>query len=306
MTASFDFVVHSDWGVVPASRWSALAVCEGSGWTVLHLEPSGDLTARLNALSTKGRVLAGFDFPIGVPASYGALTGLNGFEDLLDLIGTGDWDRWPEVCRTAEEISVHRPFYPHAGGAKGTVAKCHLEEGLTLALPELRRECERDGGEILFWTLGPKSVGKGAIHGLTQTIRPLCANGARLWPFHGTLEGLAEARLVLAETYPARSYATVCGTKLVGKGDASALKNLAPAILATCARLRATLPESITARLQEGFASGSGDGKANSDEFDALIGLLGMIEAIGRPDVTRRDFAPQVQRWEGWMLNALP
>ncbi|MFC0813051.1 hypothetical protein ACFHYO_13150 [Paracoccus panacisoli] len=303
--AGFDILVHSDWGALPAARWSAVAARAGDGWRVVLLEPAGDLAVRLPALSATGRVLAGFDFPIGVPASYGALTGLDGFEDLLARIGRGAWADWGLVCQEAGQIAIHRPFYPQTGGVKGTVKKAHLETGLGLTLADLRRGCEAGGGEILFWTLGPKSVGKAAIHGLESTVQPLCAEGARLWPFHGTLADLASTRLVLAETYPALSYASICGTKMVDKGNALSLRRLTDKVMESCARLGVELPDPVAARITAGFEVSAGSAKANSDEFDALIGLLGMIEALGRPEVITHEPGPDAVHWEGWMLNGV-
>ena len=306
MGAGFDTVAHSDWGALPAARWSAVVSRVGDGWRVVLLEPAGDLAVRLPALSATGRVLAGFDFPIGVPASYGALAGLDGFEHLLARIGSGAWADWGLVCQEARQIAIHRPFYPKFGGVKGTVKKAHLETRLGLTLADLRRGCEAGGGEILFWTLGPKSVGKAAIHGLETAVQPLCAQGARLWAFHGTLADLASTRLVLAETYPALSYASICGTKMVDKGKALSLRRLTDRVMASCARLGVDLPDPVAARVTAGFEVSAGSAKANSDEFDALIGLLGMIEALGRPEVITYQPSPDAVRWEGWMLNGVP
>ena len=37
----------------------------------------------------------------------------------------------------------------------------------------------------------------------------------------------------------------------------------------------------------------------------SAIGLLGMIEALGRPEVITHEPGPDAVRWEGWMLNGV-
>ncbi len=60
----------------------------------------------------------------------------------------------------------------------------------------------------MFWTLGAKQVGKAAICGWRELLAPaLRRNEISLWPFEGDLtELLKEARIVVAETYPAETY----------------------------------------------------------------------------------------------------
>jgi hypothetical protein len=42
-----------------------------------------------------------------------------------------------------------------------------------------------------YWTLGGNQVGKAAIDGWQNVVRPALALGASLWPFDGSLENLS-------------------------------------------------------------------------------------------------------------------
>ena len=65
----------------------------------------------------------------------------------------------------------------------------------------------RGAAEVLFWTLGPKQVGRAAIAGWRDVLIPHLAN-IRLWPFAGSLDKLLAAggAAVVCETYPSEFY----------------------------------------------------------------------------------------------------
>lgn len=77
---------------------------------------------------------------------------------------------------------------------------------------ELLRNCDlrtenRQVACSVFWTLGGNQVGKAAIAGWSEIIRPAVTRGARLWPFDGVLAELSGTPgVVIAETYPAEAY----------------------------------------------------------------------------------------------------
>ena len=80
---------------------------------------------------------------------------------------------------------------------------------------ELYRRCEhktdtRPAASPLFWTLGGKQVGKGAISGWREFVQPLIGdnNNVALWPFDGALRDLLQSGscVVIVETYPAEFY----------------------------------------------------------------------------------------------------
>lgn len=191
-----DLLVHADWSVSPNKRWAARAEWT-AGWTVTSVEPVGPTPVFVADLLTSAvtrRVLAGFDFPIGLPNSYGAKTGEADFSTFLEWMGAGRWARFANVATRAEEISIERPFYP-ARSLKG-VTRDELIQGLGVPrFDDLFRQCERGTGGRraacpIFWTLGGQQVGKGALSGWVEVVKPAQAGGASVWPFDGSLEHL--------------------------------------------------------------------------------------------------------------------
>jgi hypothetical protein len=266
----------------------------------------GELAAfRRDLLEGKQPTLAGFDFPIGLPAAYGAKTGFAGFTTALDAFGTGLWSRFYEVGERAEDISLHRPFYPRlsASGMK----QAHLFGGHAVPdMDALRRACERRTADrpaacALFWTLGGNQVGKAAITGWRELVQPARREGARLWPFDGALPALAEAGgLVLCETYPAEAYRHLAVRFEPGRSKRrrddrrAATTGLADRCHAHAIRLSPGMADAL--------ADGFGAGASGEDRFDAAMGLLGMIEVAE----ARRAAAPATTaapHWEGWILG---
>jgi hypothetical protein len=214
LTASMPFqrVFHADWSTTAKKRWVASAVRTDSGWQVAAPRLVGDTRIFVDGLFTApGPVLAGFDFPIGVPAFYWRLTALENFPTALNVFGRDKWAEFFIVAETPEQVSPTRPFYPRAPthGSR----RDHLVHGLGVeSFDALRRKCEhctptRRAACPLFWTLGGNQVGKAAISGWQEVIAPSRRLGAKLWPFDGSLGELGKAaRLVIAETYPAEAY----------------------------------------------------------------------------------------------------
>ena len=244
----------------------------------------GDTRAFVDKLFTAvGPVLAGFDFPIGVPAAYGQLTRLPDFLTALEVFGKGEWAEFFVVAETPLQVSRTRPFYPRASTA--AAKQVHLLNGLGIdSIDALRRQCERATTNRrsacpLFWTLGSNQVGKAAISGWQEVIVPARLRGALLWPFDGNLAELAMTGVpVLAETYPAEAYGHVgvafrAGMSKRRQDDRrSAMKGL-------CARGRQqgiTFSEELVKQVEDGF----GARRDGEDAFDALIGTLGMIEVV--------------------------
>ena len=212
----FDIIFHSDWSVSPKKRWVACAEWS-ENWTVTHIAPVGPTQKfvfdLLKAAKTH-KVLAGFDFPIGLPRSYGAKTGEDDFASFLAAIGTGRWSQFADISKTAEDVSIYRPFYP--AGSLGGVTQAALVNGHgETSFDDLRRQCERVTDKRraacpIFWTLGGNQVGRGALSGWVEVVKPAQKGGASIWPFDGTLENLSvNPGLVIAETYPAEAYGHV-------------------------------------------------------------------------------------------------
>jgi len=91
-----DVIYHADWSANPAKRWMALALRSSEGHCAAH-HPTlvGDPTTLLYRLreiaGRDGIILAGFDFPIGLPLEYARKVGVEDFLDLLPNLGRGRW-----------------------------------------------------------------------------------------------------------------------------------------------------------------------------------------------------------------------
>jgi hypothetical protein len=142
-------VYHADWGSREEKRWCARAALGAEGrYTAFAPElvgNPGSLIGQLrNEAGETGAAFAGFDFPIGVPASYAERAGISSFRALPANLGSGEWKDFYSVCDKPEQISVHRPFYPNGeykGRRKEDLFRGH---GVSSVEPLLRR-CERGG-----------------------------------------------------------------------------------------------------------------------------------------------------------------
>jgi len=301
----FSRIVHADWSKDAKKRWVAAARRRDNSWYMEVPRPVGNISHFLDELFAEpSPTLAGFDFPIGLPHAYGRRTTLVNFPDALEIFGTDAWSEFYQVAGSAGEISLRRPFYPQRPG--GTKQTHLLAAHGVQSMEELRRRCERATARRraacpLFWTLGGNQVGKAAISGWTEVIRPARKRGAKLWPFDGDLESLAvTGRPVLAETYPAEAYGHVdvrfgrAGGKTSQSGRKKALQNLE----AWAQSASAVFSPALHAAISDGF----GDSKPGEDPFDAFMGLLGMIEVV---DGRRREGPSHIFdcSWEGWILG---
>lgn len=307
--AGVGLVAHCDWSLQPGKRWMCVATPVACGWQVHAPEPVGDtatLFARLRARTAgRGAILVGFDFPIGLPARYGQATGLGSYRDALRAFGRGCWEDWYSVCAEPDEISLHRPFYPMRPG--GTT-RAHLVDGLGLGPEALLRRCDRatptrPAACSVFWTLGGNQVGKAAITGWREVVRPHLDHVA-IWPFDGTLpELLADGGVVLAETYPGDAYGQIGIPRGRWSKRRQADRASVSAPLIDWLDRHAGAEDRQVAELARRGFSASGEGE---DQFDALVGLLAMIEvAEGR----RSEGVPRatdVLTWEGWILGQQP
>ncbi len=299
-------MLHADWSVAADKRWVAEASRSGNGWTVAAPRPVGDCAAFVETMfADRRRVLAGFDFPIGLPVAYGRMTGLDDLPAVLDALGRGEWPDFFNVAERPEQIAVTRPFYPRVSSAQARQQA--LLDALGLAdINALRRRCElatavRRAACPLFWTLGANQVGKAAITGWREVLVPARRRGARLWPFDGSLAELARTGVpVLAETYPGEAYGHVgvafaAGMSKRRQDDRSAAMRDLPA---WAARHGVSFSAELAARILDGF----GTLDRGEDPFDALIGLLGMLEVVdGRRPALPATASPD--RWEGWIMG---
>ena len=301
-------VAHCDWSRDAKKRWMAVALRGGDSWRLARPDMVGntsDLLDRLQARTPAGTgIFVGFDFPIGLPRSYGRQTGLPDFRSALECFGAGHWTDWYRVCERPDEVSVRRPFFPQRPG--GT-RRAHLVNGLGVdGYDRLLRTCEmatadRPAACSLFWTLGGNQVGKGAITGWQEVLAPN-ANRIALWPFDGRLDRLLDSDdIVIAETYPGDVYGQIgiprrpVWSKRRAEGRSSVGRYLIDAI-----QRRGYI---IDEELRRATVSGFSEDATGEDQFDAFVGLLGMLEVVDghRSDGCPND--PEARIWEGWILG---
>jgi hypothetical protein len=233
------------------------------------------------------------------------MTKLSGFTEAIEAFGVEEWLRCYEVCERAEDISLHRPFYPRVSSSLARQA--HLLAALGADnIDTLRRQCEKATNDrraacALFWTLGANQVGKATICGWKEVVQPARRAGALLWPFEGALPLLAEAgRLVICETCPAEAYGHV-GVKFRrggGKQNQADRREATAKLSSRCEEYGIHLTGPMCNAINDGF----GPSKSGEDPFDAAMGLFGMIEVVEG----RRLAAPtetQAVAWEGWILG---
>ena len=304
-------VAHADWGSVADKRQVAMAVRDDGYYYLLPPEPVGDLEDWLPRLSgmagEEETTLIGFDFPIGLPAAYATSAGVSDFLDVLPRLGNGNWQEFYDVAESPDQVSLHRPFYPSRPGGS---SHDHLLSGLGLdSKEELYRRCDRrtpDRGAAspLFWTLGAKQVGKAAISGWRDVLTPgLAGYGINfaIWPFAGTLRDLLRERMfVIVETYPAEAYRHL-GFPRSGwsKRKPEDRRARGIEILGWAAQRPVVCDQRLVELLKDGF----GDRPDGEDPFDAVVGLLLMLDVVLNyrsegvpPDET-------VLRVEGWIIG---
>lgn len=305
-------VAHADWSVRAEKRWLCVAMREGGSYTIGAPEPVGDpatLPQRLMLRSSDRATLLGVDFPLGLPMAYAQQAGITSFLQFLAQAGKGKWSRVYDLCESADEIALTRPFYPRSPG--GT-RQAHLCRGLGVRdIDCLRRRAElrtdeRGPAAPLFWTLGGQQVGRAAISGWRELLaerNPETGPVIKLWPFEGGLTQLLEPEtLVVAETYPAES-ATQVGLTAPGRGWSKRRQSDRAAHAINLTRWafsrRVTMSDALQPVLRDGF----GDLANGEDQFDSVLGVCGMLEVV----LGRRPEMPPLSNdrrvIEGWILG---
>lgn len=306
----FGRLVHSDWSTGKNKRWVAVAERKSSGWLISEpalVGPSEQFLNREFAHAQDRAVLLGFDFPIGLPISWGLRSGLGDFLSALPILGQDTWSDFFNVAKKREEISLNRPFYPHAPG--GT-RRDHLVSahgvgtfGDLLRLCEHRQARQKKDACSIFWTLGGDQVGKAAIAGWQEIVRPARMRGARLWPFDGPIGELSKTSgLCIAETYPALAYPIVGAAFKPGESKKNQANRRAK--LAIAQRWADNRSVEIAPEAQQLISDGFGPRKSGEDPFDALFGLLKMIAVVdGKHPESSQQLPREVLAWEGWILG---
>ncbi len=296
-------VYHADWGTKKEKRWCAKATLGTDGhYTAYAPNLVGNLGSLIEQLSREagetGCAFAGFDFPIGVPEFYAKRADISSFRALLPKLGCDKWKDFYSVRDDPGHISVHRPFYPNGkfkGRRKDDLFRGH---GVKDVVPLLRR-CDRGGDGLkeaccLFWTLGPNQVGKAAIIGWRDVLAPALRN-VSLWPFDGSLPSLLlPGTVVVAETWPAECYGWFSKDPLRSKGNQDDREEFGTSLLRWADDHTVAVEDGLKKEIQGGFPQGD-------DTFDAVVGLLGMLQVClghrspGEPEER------EVREIEGWI-----
>jgi len=171
---AYDRLVHSDWSVSAGKRWTAIAHRSLQGWSIDRLAQTPPAPACLDLLFAVPRTLAGFDFPIGLPAMVMDRIG-GDFCQFLSSPLSDRAQRFLTPVETLRDISPAQPFYRrHPAGGR----QADLLRGLGCAdFNALLRACEmktatRSRAESIFWTVGAKQVGKAALSGWHDVVIP--------------------------------------------------------------------------------------------------------------------------------------
>jgi hypothetical protein len=299
---------HCDWSVSPSKRWMAVGMNHGNGWLLFFPEQVKNTSHFFEHLHQRvGRestIIAGFDFPIGLPWQYGWQTGMPDFKTFLAQLGKNAWSRWFDVAETRADISIHRPFYPQR---PGSTKQHHLFEAL--GLPDrnaLLRACEhatseRNAACMLFWTLGGNQVGKAALSGWRDILMPNLDKAA-FWPFDGCFTDLKNSkRRIIAETYPANVYPHIGISRLPrwSKRKQEGRKLQAQRILNHLDRSLLAIDDELRRYIDDGFGSAG----CAEDQFDAFTGLLGMIDVIDGRLKAAPVLDDKARMWEGWIFG---
>jgi hypothetical protein len=308
-------LAHADWSIDPDKRWVARGRLEGAAYRLHAPEPVGELDSFLSRLrhsAAPGACIVGFDFPLGIPVAYARLCSIDSFLDALPRFGTGQWSHFYDLARVPAEVSVQRPFYPFKPG--GT-SPAQLVEALRVnGMDELLRVCDRAtprrrAANPLFWTLGPKQVGRAAIVGWRDVIAPALQDRdlrVSLWPFQGALDELVHASsCVVVETYPAEGCLHL-GMTAPGNGWKKGCqedRRQQGRLLLDWAQSRGV---TLSDRLTCGVLAGFGADRTAEDRFDAVVGLMSMVEVLLGYRTDGRPSDPTTCGVEGWIFGQTP
>ncbi|MDJ0753814.1 MAG: hypothetical protein QNJ45_09870 [Ardenticatenaceae bacterium] len=306
-----DLIIHCDWGNQPHKRWMAAARRQGQTYALSGPMLAPLLPAYLFKQDSQS-VLIGFDVPFGLPLAYAQKIHCPDFSTFLRWLERPEWATFFEPADDPADISLRRPFYP---ARPGGTQRQHLLDGLRVShIDDLRRKCDlatadRGAAAPLFWTLGAQQVGKAALTAWREALLPALRNpqlDIGLWPFAGKLfDLLATHQIVVAEAYPAEFYRHLqikfprrSGQKSGKRVQAERQAN-APQLL-NWINTNGILADSYLIEL---IKQGFGPGAAGEDPFDAVVGLLGMLNVVLGHQPPGEPADDQIRVVEGWILG---
>lgn len=251
----------------------------------------------------------GLDMPIGFLNAWYDGVNIKDFKALITVFHSHGLQDFFKVCETPDQIRHDRPFYPQSSGLKGSVKRDHLIKALGLPnFDALHRACEfptdkRNAACPSFWTLGANQVGKGMLHGLKHLIIPGYEDGFHIWPFSGDLETCTQKPgVTLIETYPGEIYGWFDIPSELTKSNQNSRKNYLHQLCDNARTKGIEISPAVWADIADGF--GPEDGK--DDAFDALIGVMGLIEIAEGRRPEHLPHTPTVLEREGWIVGLDP
>jgi hypothetical protein len=280
-----EVVVAADWSKDSKKRWMVRSELQSGGsYLVFPPEPVGEINHLLSRLRESvgkdGHVLIGFDFPVGLPREFASRANLTTFREALKRFGNGDWKAFYNI---SDAPSIYQPFYPlpkkpgEKGFNKTKLAKALGVESHDMLLRKCDRSAERRrDAECLFFTLGGRQVGAGAVIGWQHVLQPALEE-IHLWPFDGPLDALLhKPGLTVAEIYPGEAYSHLgirigAGAGLT-KTSREDRQSVASALLDVETHRDIRLSEPAKSWVNWGFLA--------EDDFDAMVGMLSMLLVI--------------------------
>lgn len=301
-------VIHADWSLRSAGRWSCLAIWNGRRYYISSPRPVP--TAPLDLLEPRpGTTFFGIDVPIGLPLAYAQKIGCRDFKTFLGWLARPEWTIFFNPAAAPEEISLRRPFYP---ARPGGTRRQQLLDGLGVThLDDLRRRCEmatenRRAAAPLFWTLGAQQVGKSALSAWRELLMPALQPSdidAALWPFDGSLAFLIENHaVVIAEAYPAEfmHHLGALPTRWSKRRQADR-QRWAGMIIGWAEKHNVILAPELLKNLTNGFGPSAG----GENPFDAVVGVIGMLNVILGNRPPGEPAEAEIRAIEGWILGQI-
>jgi len=304
-----NLVIAADWSMDPNKRWMARADLASDGRYMLYPpETVGNLSnliGRIRQIVTPRRTaFVGFDFPIGLPRSYAQAVGIRSWRQALDKFGSPGWENFYNV---SDDPSLYNPFFPlpKRAGEKGPYRRELVRRLGFSKFDQLKRRCDiQAGAESVFYTLGPKQVGRAAVGGWRDVLGP-AVDYIHFWPFDGRLSQLlGRSGIVVAEIYPREAYRQL--DIRMGSGTRRAKKRREDRKAVSfdlLGRIKKNDWMSVTKAAESCFAWGFN----SDDDFDAMMGLISMIRIlVGARACTIPENDSRVLSVEGWILGQNP
>jgi hypothetical protein len=154
--------------------------------------------------------------------------------------------------------------------------------------------------------LGGQQVGKAAINGWKYLISPALVDpelNLKIWPFSGSFPDLCQpGNIIVVETYPAEFYnhlGLFNSSIRMSKRRDNDRKFYADKLIHWSDKLNLKLDRSLQAMIANGF----GDRPEGEDQFDALVGLYGMINVVQENHPIGDPVPPHISKIEGWIFG---